>query len=272
MDGSLISIVIPAYNAEKRLNRCLASVCGQSWHEIEVWVVNDGSTDATEQIASAWAQKDSRVHVISQANGGVSAARNRALQECRGVWVRFVDADDELPADSLECMVNRAEKENSDLILAGYEHILNDVAMIRNLAKRDDTVSWEEYLKFMNPNANSFFCGVLWNKLFRRDLIEAEAVRFQSGLGYGEDFLFVCGYLRRANRISFSTDVVYRYHRHKHSMTVTQALDSVAHPIKNLKTKKKLYDGMKELYQYRNVYDRYRGTLWLYMLRVTVNQ
>ena len=79
-------------------------------------------------------------------------------------------------------------------------------------------------------------------------------------------------HLRRANRISFSTDVVYRYHRHKHSMTVSQALDSVAHPIKNLKTKKKLYDGMKELYQYRNVYDRYRGTLWLYMLRVTVNQ
>ena len=127
-------------------------------------------------------------------------------------------------------------------------------------------------MKFLNPNANSFFCGVLWNKLFRRDLILRSGARFESDMGYGEDFLFVCEYLKEAERVSFSTDVVYRYIRHPDSMTFAQSWDSVKHPIRNLKTKFRIYRGMKALYQHRGIYEQYRNTLWMYMIRVTLNQ
>ena len=98
-------------------------------------------------------------------------------------------------------------------------------------------------------------------------------MRFRSGLTFGEDFLFVCDYLHGAERISFSKDVVYRYIRHPHSLTVGQTMDSVKHPIRNLRVKYRLYQGLKALYVARGDYSRYfRRTLWMYMIRVTFNQ
>ena len=272
MNGPLISVIIPAYHAEKRLGKCVESVVGQTWKNLEILIIDDGSTDGTGRLAEEWAKKDTRIRVTHQPNAGVASARNRGLDMASGEWIRFVDADDTLPPDSIEKLLTRAQREKSDLVIAGYEHQVSGLCLPFNLAKRDDTVSWEEYLKFLNPNANSFFCGVLWNKLFRRELIERTGVRFESGLGYGEDFLFVCGYLEAAERISFSTDVVYRYIRHPDSMTFAQSWDSVRHPIRNLKAKYRIYRGMKALYQKRGVYDQYKNSLWLYMLRVTINQ
>ncbi len=268
----LISVIIPAYNAEKRLDRCLESVCGQDWANLEVLVVDDGSHDNTEQIALAWGKKDPRVHVFHQENQGVAAARNRALEEYKGEWVRFVDADDFLPAGSIRMLYERAQRDSSDLVMAGYEHQVAELIKTWNLADRDDSVTCDEYLAFLNKNANSFFCGVLWNKLFRRELIEQGKIRFISGLSYGEDFCFVCDYLQHAQKISFSKDVVYRYVRHPHSMTVSQTMNSVIHPIRNLKVKWSLYQRMKELYIARDRYDEYRASLWKYMIRVTFNQ
>ncbi len=268
----LISVIIPAYNAEKRLDRCLESVCSQDWENLEILVVDDGSRDNTGPIARKWEEKDPRVRFFHQANKGVASARNRALEEYRGEWVRFVDADDFLPQGSIRALYERAEKNDSDLVMAGYEHQVGEIIKTWNLASRDDTISCDEYLVFLNKNANSFFCGVLWNKLFRRELIEAQQIRFISGLSYGEDFCFVCDYLRKARRVSFSRDVVYRYVRHAHSLTVSQTMNSVVHPIRNLKVKWFLYQKMKELYIARGKYPEYRGSLWQYMIRVTFNQ
>ena len=272
MAEPLISVIIPAWRAEKRLDKCLETVCGQTWKNLEIIVINDGSPDGTGKLADAWAARDSRLRVIHQENGGVAAARNRGLDLASGEWIRFVDADDQLQPDSVEKLYTRVMRENSDLVIAGYEHRVGELSHPFNLAHRDDTVSCDEYLVFLSRYANSFFCGVLWNKLFRRDLIEELHLRFEGGLGFGEDFLFVCGYLKLAQRISFSTDTVYHYIRHPDSMTFAQTWDSFRHPWRNLMFKWRLYQGMKDLYQVRGVYDQYRRTLWLYMVRVTLNQ
>ena len=272
MNEPLISVIIPAYNMEKRLGKCLESVCGQTWRNLEIILVDDGSRDGTGKLADAWAEKDSRIRVVHQKNAGVASARNRALEMASGEWIRFVDADDQLPPDSIDKLLTRVQDEKSDLVIAGYVHQVGELSHPFNLAKRNDTVSCEEYLKFLNRNANSFFCGVLWNKLFRRDLIEKNNIRFERGLGYGEDFLFVCGYLADAERISFSMDSVYRYIRHPDSMTFSQTMDSIRHPVRNLKTKYRLYCGLKELYSEKGAYEQYKNTLWLYMIRSTINQ
>lgn len=271
MDEPLISVVIPAYKAEKRLNRCLESVCAQSWKNLEIFVVDDGSPDGTGEIAEAWEKKDPRVRAIHQPNAGVSAARNRGLAECRGEWVRFVDADDILPEDSIARLYARAKENGSDLVIAGYEQHVGELVIRANLADRDETLTVDRFLPFLNKYANSFFCGVLWNKLFRRDLIEKKPIRFEGGLGYGEDFLFVCEYLKEAEKITFSRDNVYCYVRHPHSMTFSQTWDSFQHPIRNLKAKMRLYRGLRNLFQERGAYEQYRKTLWLYLFRATLN-
>ena len=272
MNQPLISVVIPAYNVEKRLDRCLESVCGQNWTNLEIIVVNDGSRDGTGARLDEWAAKDDRIQAIHQENAGVSQARNRGMSLCRGEWIRFVDADDLLPQGSLEKQYSRAVREESDLVLGGYEHKFGDVDRVCNLAKRDDTVSCDEYLLFLKKHGHTFFCGALWNKLFRRELIERGNVRFRDGLTFGEDFYFVCEYLKEAERVSFSTDVVYRYIRHPDSMTFTQAMDAVIHPIRNGKVKLSLYRAMRDLFIARGQYERHGHGLWLYLFRYTLYQ
>ena len=272
MSEPLISVVIPAYNAEKRLDRCLKSVCGQDWEALQILVIDDGSRDGTVEKAKAWARQDARVEIIHQSNMGVARARNNGLDHCRGEWIRFVDADDELPPGSLRIQMNRVTQNSSDLLLSGYEHHVGDVVRVCNLASRDETISCDEYLLYHKRYGHSFFCGVLWNKLFRRELIERGGIRFRDGLTFGEDFTFVCEYLAQAERITFSTDVVFRYIRHPGSLTFSQAMDSVVHPIRNAKVKFSLYRSLKTLFQERGMYERYGRGLWLYLFRFTLNQ
>lgn len=267
-----VSVIIPAYQAEKSLRRCLASVCAQQGAELEIWVVDDGSRDGTWAVLQELAAADPRIHGIHQENQGVSAARNAALDRCTGDFVRFVDADDELPEDAIAPLAQRMLRDQSDLLIGGF---IEKVAMIqhrRNLANRGDTLDKNDYLTFWAKNANSFFCGVLWNKLFRRDLIERQQLRFESGLTYGEDFLFVCRYLQGAQRISFVQEAVYHYIRNPSSMTYRQVADSVLHPVRNMKIKGRLYRGLCELFRSHNAYEQHRFQLWLYWLRLTLTE
>ena len=114
MEEPLISVIIPAYRVEKRLDSCLETVCAQTWKNLEIIVVNDGSPDGTGAVADAWARKDARIRVIHQDNEGVASARNRALEEASGEWIRFVDADDQLPPDSMEKLYARVIRERSE--------------------------------------------------------------------------------------------------------------------------------------------------------------
>ena len=116
----LISVVIPAYNAEKVLPRCLDSVLSQTYHNIEVIVINDGSFDNTGGVADEYAKTDSRVCVIHQQNRGVSVARNNGLSRVKGTWVTFVDSDDYLAPQYLESLISAGD---ADLIVGGYKTV-----------------------------------------------------------------------------------------------------------------------------------------------------
>ena len=267
-DRPLVSVVIPAWNAAETLPALLESVTAQTWRELQILVIDDGSRDGTLAAARAAAEKDPRITVVHQANAGVSAARNRALPLCAGKYIRFADADDFLPPDSVEIMVRRMERDGADLAIGGYTERVGDLRRFKNLANRDDTVSWEELLRHLCPHANSYFYGVLWNKLFVRRLVEEGGVRFCEDRTWGEDAAFVMDYLQRADRIAFLREAVYEYIRSPGSATVQQALDSVVHPVVNSRAKAALYGHLKDLYTARGVYPEYRRRLWIYMIRV----
>ncbi len=263
-----VSIVIPAYNAAATLEGTLQSLLRQTWKEQQILLVDDGSTDSTVEIARRAAEADSRITVLTQGNLGVSAARNAGLAECTGKYIRFVDADDTLPEDSLERMVLRAEKDRSELVIGGYDQYFGRQRSYHNLAGRDDTVPCDGILDHLCSHANSYFYGVLWNKLFLRAAAEGGKCRFQEDLTWGEDFAFVMDYLSGVNRVSFLNESVYDYRRRTGSTSVRQVLDCVKHPLENIRIKIVLYHHLREMYIRRGKFSEYQNKLWIYLFRV----
>ena len=263
-----VSVVIPAYNAEGTLRQMLDSVFNQTWREMQIILVDDGSRDRTLEIAREAAADDPRLTVIAQENLGVSATRNGGIALCKGKYVRFVDADDTLPAESMERMVRRAEQDGSDLVIGGYDQYFGEKKSYHNLAARNDTVYCDRIMDHLCGHANSYFYGVLWNKLFLREKMEQTACRFQEKLTWGEDFAFVMDYLAGVRQISFMNESLYHYRRTAGSTSVQQVIDCVKHPIGNIQIKKELYSHLKGMYQKRGEYEKYRKRLWMYLFRV----
>ncbi len=263
-----VSVVIPAYNAEKTLRPMLDSVLGQTWRNLQVILVDDGSGDRTAALAREAAQRDPRLTVVERDNLGVSHTRNEGLALCTGKYIRFADADDLLPEDSIEQMVRRAEADGSALVIGGYEQHFGEKHSFHNLAGRGDTAACDGIMDHLCSHANSYFYGVLWNKLFLRELVEEQGCRFQEDLTWGEDFAFVMDYLAGVQQVSFMKESVYHYIRTPGSTSVQQVLDCVKHPAANIRVKLELYRHLKRMYIRRGIYEKYRKRLWIYLFRV----
>lgn len=268
----LVSVVIPFYNAEKTLESMLKSVLSQTWSNLQIILVNDGSTDGSLELANRLAAKDPRVTVLSQENGGVSSARNYGMTFCTGKYIRFVDADDTLPPESTGLLAARAERDGADLAIGGYTQIFHQISHSFNLEDRDDTLTCSELLPLLCRKSNTYFYGVLWNKIFLREKIEEAGLRFRDRLTFGEDFAFVMGYLKTAEKIAFLKEYLYDYRRTAGSATFRQAFSCVTHPMPNIRTKRELYSCLKDLYVSRGEYEKYRKTLWLYLFRVGLDK
>ena len=267
-DEAMVSVVIPAYNATGTLERLFACLLNQTWQNLQIILVNDGSKDGTEAVARKAAEKDPRLTVVSQENLGISSTRNAGLALCKGKYIRFIDADDTLPLDSIERMVRRAEKDGSELVIGGYDQYFGERKSFHNLAGRDDTVPCDDMMRHLCDHANSYFYGVLWNKLFVSDLVEKQQCRFQQGLTWGEDFAFVMDYLAGVKQVSFMKDSLYDYRRTAGSTSIQQVIDCVKHPAQNTLIKGELFRHLKDMYRKRGLYEKYKNRLWMYLFRV----
>ncbi len=270
VEQPLVSVVVPVYNGQQCIQACMDSILTQSLTSLEIIVVDDGSTDGTWAIVSRIAKQDARVRPLRQKNAGVSEARNAALPLCRGRYIRFVDADDLLPPDSMARLTAIAERDGSDLVLAGYYETVGSLRTTRGLIREEKSMPVNDYLRFLSKWSNTFYCGVLWNKLFRAELIHRQGTRFVSGLRWGEDFSFVCDYLTGAERVSVTAEPVYVYQRNAKGATVHMTLEAVAHPFASCRVKYSIYKTYRDLYVHRGQYDAYRRVLWRYLFRATL--
>lgn len=204
-----ISIIVPVYNAEANLHRCIDSILAQSFTDFELILVNDGSKDTSADICNKYSQKDVRVRVFHKENGGVSSARNLGLNNVLGEWVTFVDADDRMEETGLDSLL---EGTMADLVVSGFKHI--DVRKntfsddfppqtgqidISNEGKLIDGLLWRLY--FTTP----------WGKLFNAFLIKNKNIRFKSTLRLGEDTDFVLRYLLEISTIFLTEKITYFY-------------------------------------------------------------
>ncbi|MBD5251057.1 MAG: glycosyltransferase [Barnesiella sp.] len=207
----MVSVIMPVYNAQAYIADSIESVLSQSNQDFELLLINDGSTDVTGAICDEYSVKDSRVKVIHKENGGVSSARNVGIDLSRGKWVYFSDADDMLLPDCLDTLLNFSNKEEVCMVMAGYE-VDNDGEISSTKPHDDSCITAQEGLMKLMVGANGQYQGYLWNKIFRRNIIEKKELRFDEDIYYNEDRLFAFRYLCGTEGvINITSKPVYRY-------------------------------------------------------------
>lgn len=204
----LISIIIPCYNAEKYLSETLDSIKKQTCETWEAICLNDGSTDNTEKILHQYAQKDARFKVFSQANQGVSAARNRALKECKGEYICFIDSDDTVETTFLENLSDNIFKNDVDLSVCNFVRTMNP-----DIATPHTNISWklQGYECAEKIMTDKSFHPQICCMLFKREIIETNQLTFTVGCTRGEDWEFFMKYLVHCKSVTYSSEPLYHY-------------------------------------------------------------
>lgn len=206
----LVSIIIPIHNASKFLNECLISATRQSYENIEIICVDDGSTDDSVSIVEKFKQADARVHLICQKNQGVSIARNNGMEKSSGEFIAFLDADDTLAPDCIQKAYETIAKEKSDIVIFGTSTICG-----QDTAQRWDFAILEK-LACGKLNAADFSVTIglmhnIWDKLYRKDFLTRNDIKFPGGYKIGEDGVFnILCYLNNA-RYSYLPECLYNY-------------------------------------------------------------
>lgn len=206
MSNPVISVIIPAYNAQEYLRECLESVLAQSFQDFEAIVVNDGSTDSTLAIAESYAAKDSRIRVLTTSNQGVSCARNQGIDQATGDWITFIDSDDTLCTTGLGLMLKAAIRYKCDIVKGNWSRTVTPSREEKNDDKIVSLLGADEALEVILYQTKSH--PSVWATLFNHRLFEQE--RFIPGKRY-EDLDFTVRVFLQADAIAFIPDVVYFY-------------------------------------------------------------
>lgn len=195
----MISVIVPVYNVEKYLPRCIESILAQTHADWELILVDDGSTDGSGEICDRYASADSRVKAIHTRNRGVSSARNRGLDEARGEWVSFVDSDDYVAPEYLSDM--KAKADDADIVVSGWRQGAIERAFPDTCILRDNYLDIFTHKAFLN----------IWAKLIRHEAIERAGARFEEMAKWAEDSIFFIKVLLHTNKVRLISAINYHY-------------------------------------------------------------
>lgn len=206
----LVSVVIPAHNSEKTVGRAVNSLLNQSYPNIDIIIVDDGSLDGTKKECIRLAQTDNRIRFFSIEHGGVSNARNTGLENVAGSYIAFLDADDFMEAQMIEKLL-LCMREQVDLVCCGYSVIEAEGKKVfdQKLCDREWEADWPSAIERMQE-AKSF--NALWNKLFKAEIIRKHGIKMNTEVSMGEDVLFVIDYMMNMEGgVTTVKDPLYRY-------------------------------------------------------------
>ena len=211
MNNCLFSIIVPIYNVEKYIVKCIESILLQSFKNFELILVDDGSPDHCGEICDMYAEKDNRISVIHKKNGGLSSARNSGLKQAHGQYVMFVDSDDWLLPDALEEISNGC-KSFPDLVVFNFQyHYENDSIAISSSLPKKDTETAEEYMQDV-AQYKLFDNLIACNKVYRRELLKDNSIQFIEGILH-EDGPFFHTTLSFAETVVFVDKPLYSYRK-----------------------------------------------------------
>ncbi len=240
MNNSMISVIVPVYNVEKYLSKCLDSIINQTYQNLEIICVDDGSTDSSPMILEEYAKKDSRIKIITRQNGGLSAARNTGVKNATGEFVSFVDSDDWIDLETYEKAI-RHFSEGVDSV-CWYAALVCEEGVECDF---DGEKNWHR-VKFSGKttlDGDSFFkhTFTVWNKLWRRSIIEKYKIDFPEGIIH-EDFSFYTKYMALAPKTYFLNEYLYFYRKRKNSIMHSVSGKTPNHLFDTLKNFELVYD------------------------------
>ncbi len=287
MNQPLVSIILPVYNAQNHLARCVESICAQTYRNIEIIILNDGSKDQSLPVCEEFRQKDPRILLVDKANSGVSDTRNLGLKLASGKYVEFVDSDDYLDPDFTERLVAAAEENEADFVIAPYKMVIpagaskpeqvldkiQDELGVMSVARPPEV---REYgflpagvydkdtfaLRLMDKPA-SYFYSVLWNKLYRRDILTGNDIQFVSEMRWAEDLVFNLRYTQYAERFVAIDKPGYYYVQNPQSICHTQI--NAATIVQN---KLQVFRYYKDLYTRLGIYEEVRPQLYKFLVDI----
>lgn len=216
-----ISIIIPIYNAEKYLKKCLDSIYNQSYTNIEVIMVNDGSKDNSINICKEYCNKDKRFVLINKENEGVSVARNTGISKASGSYVMFIDADDWVEHNTCELLYKNISEEDADFVLCNHIFEFDDRSVevafnCQNRIINENKIKEAVILPLIERDKNDFKydrCSFRspWGKIFKKDIIERFNISFNADLVIGEDFIFNLNYLSKIKKAVMIDEYLFHY-------------------------------------------------------------
>ena len=279
-----VSIIVPVYNAEKFLNRCVDSILGQEYRDFELILVDDGSRDMSGSICDAYAKTDERVVVIHKENSGVSDTRNQGIERAKGTYLQFVDSDDALDPDYTQNLVQAALQHNADLVIAPYwmvipsnssktgnalETLQTSLGIEPEAPKTEvhkygflpqGVYSREDYARRLMQQPASFYYGVLWNKLYRREIIAQNQLAFAPDVHWAEDLIFNMGYLEHAEVFVSISEAGYHYIQNPKSLCHTQI--DLRGIVEN---KTQIFQLFKEVYTRLGLYEELQPQIYKFL-------
>jgi len=209
-----LSIIVPIYNTSAFLRDCIDSILSQSYTNFELLLINDGSTDESGIICDEYAEKDARVKVFHKKNGGVSSARNLGLEEAQGEYIYFPDSDDYVIKNALEILLKGINRDCT-YVVSGYQYYDEEGICTYSIDNTEEGyMSRDEMLMQFFAPSPYIYQGYLWNKLFKRSIIEENYIHFEPSIKFNEDRLFCVQYvcaLSKNDKVYYNWQPVYNY-------------------------------------------------------------
>ena len=217
--GDKISVIVPIYNVEQYLRKCIDSIINQTYKNLEIILVDDESPDNCGQICDDYAKKDTRIKVIHKKNGGLSDARNAGLEVCTGNFLSFVDSDDWIELNTYEIMMKSMNEYNADMVVSNINYVYKDKVESKYSEDKIRCFNKEEAMKELIRDG--LVQAVVWNKLYKREFIDN--LRFKVGK-LNEDEFFTYKICAKAERIVYTPEALYQYRQREDSIMGTYSL------------------------------------------------
>lgn len=214
----LISVIIPVYNVKEYLNKCIESVVNQTYKDLEIILIDDGSTDGSEIMCDNWQKKDPRIIIIHQENRGLSAARNSGIKRATGKYICFVDSDDFISNDYVEILYNNLIYNNVDISMCGFVDYYSESKMVSKIKKIKSKI-YNKMDAQIYLNVLGYFDVASWNKLYKKELFDG--LQFPEGKTC-EDWHIMFKVLDKVDRIYYDSSVKYYYRKRENSITTSK--------------------------------------------------
>ena len=210
-----VSIIVPVYNSGKYISRCIDSIVSQTFTNFECILIDDGSTDNSLLICERYHQSDVRIVVIHQDNSGLSATRNKGTELARGKYLCYVDSDDYIQNNMCEILIDAVHRSEADVVCCGYA----ENNKLRTLCEDDFIFTNCSIIEIVHYLEMRQAFGVVWNKLYKKSILDIHSIKFPLGAKFGEDMIFNLQYFKHIKKAYISSNYIYNYlHDNKNSL------------------------------------------------------